>query len=121
MSQSEDGRIYRRLVVELPAEVAGVEMVTANLSMEGVQVACPQLRYELNAEALSIRPLPVTLRLGDGESASVACGVKYTSAYDDDVLLGLRFGSASEDAVPEAITRFLSQRGGPGFIHPVGA
>jgi len=119
MAEIGDGRTYRRLVVELPAEVAGVAMLTANLSMEGVQVVCPQMRYDLNGEALAARPLPVTLHLGAGESTCVECGVKYVSGYDDDVLLGLRFGAGLE--APEAIARFLARRGGPRYVQPVDA
>jgi|GEM_PF-3789992 len=119
MSNTEDGRTYRRLVVELPAEVAGVAMLTANLSLQGAQVVCPQIRYELNAEVLAKRPLPLTLQLGEGESASVTCGVKYVSGYDDEVLLGLQFGTDPSAPTPEAIGKFLERRGGSRYIQPV--
>jgi len=120
MGETTNARHYRRYVVELPAEVAGVRMATANLSMEGVQVVCSQMRYDLNAAALAARPLGVRLEL-DGAPVELACAVRYVSGSEDEVLLGLRFDGDHEMPAPPAIADFLETRGGERYTRPAAA
>lgn len=114
MSRAQHTRGYRRYVVELPAIASGVRMVTANLSMEGAQLVCPQLRYDLNAGPLAERPLMVWIDL-DGDEVEVECGVRYVSGSEDEVLLGLAFTAET----PPAVSAFLDRCGGAQYTHPV--
>jgi len=119
MGAATNGRRYRRLVVELPATVAGVAMSTANVSLHGAQIACPQMRYDINAKALGVRPLPLRLELDGGAALEVACRVKYVSSSESEVLLGLQFEPAPEDPALAPLARFLEGRGGARYLEPL--
>jgi len=86
---------YQRL---LPVRVRHLDLTTANVSLHGLQVVCPIMRFESIKADARRGELVGLVSLPDGSSIDAALSVRYCSQYGDDVLIGVKLTIAYTDA-----------------------
>lgn len=78
---------YRHL---LPVRIGNLEMTTANVSLHGMQVVCPVMRFKRIKEDVRSGQLGAQVTLPRGAPIDVTLSVRYCSRYGDEVLIGAR-------------------------------
>ncbi len=86
---------YRHL---LPVQIGSLEMTTANVSLHGMQIVCPVMRFNrIKADARSGQ-LSAQVILPRGAPFDAALSVRYCSSYGDEVLIGVRLAVTDPNA-----------------------
>lgn len=86
---------YRHL---LPVRIGSLEMTTANVSLHGMQLVCPVMRFNrIKADARSGQ-LGAQVILPRGAQFDVTLSVRYCSRYGDEVLIGARLALTDPSA-----------------------
>lgn len=88
---------YRYL---LSVHVGGLELVTANVSLHGMQLVCPVRPYSRIKPDIERGQFPGRIALLQGEPFEAALAVRYVSPHRDEMLIGVRMTVA--DAAAQA-------------------
>ncbi len=86
----------RVLTRRLQVNVSGLELISADVSRSGLQVACPELRFVRFEQAVQDGELDIQVAIPGGGTVAPRCRVAYSSTYGDEVLVGLQFQAFSE-------------------------
>jgi hypothetical protein len=78
---------YRHL---LPVRIGDLELATANVSLHGMQVVCPVMRFKRIEADVRSGQLGAQVTLPRGEPFGAALSVRYCSPYRDEMLIGVR-------------------------------
>lgn len=78
--------LSRRITVK----VAGLELMSADVSLHGLQLVCPETRFMRVKKQINDGLLIAEIQVPGGASVSATCAVAYISTYGDEVLIGLR-------------------------------
>lgn len=90
-------RFRRHLVVR----IGSLELSTANVSLHGMQVVCPILRFKSIEVDVRRGQLSAQVTLPRGELIGATLSVRYCSQYGDDVLVGVRSTVTDPDALAQ--------------------
>ena len=78
---------YRYL---LEVWIGSLELTTANVSLHGMQIVCPVMRFMRIKEDVRGGQLGAQVSLPRGEPVGAALSVRYCSQSTDEVLIGVR-------------------------------
>lgn len=78
---------YRHL---LPVRIGSLEMTTANVSLHGLQIVCPVMRFKRIEKDVRSGQLGAQVILPRGAPFDATLSVRYCSRYGDEVLIGAR-------------------------------
>lgn len=98
---------------QLSVRVAGLELLTANLSLTGMQLVCPKMQIAGIQSQLDEGMLLAEVELPDKRSIAMRCRVAYASPYGDEVLIGTHieaFEGAGEDQWRAYLTALATER-----------
>ncbi|MBI3044646.1 MAG: PilZ domain-containing protein [Betaproteobacteria bacterium] len=98
LTEHADHRGERRYRHLLPVRIGSLELVTANVSLHGMQIVCPIMRFNrIKADARSGQ-LSAQVDLPRGAPFDATLSVRYCSQYGDEVLIGVRLALADPNA-----------------------
>ncbi len=86
---------YRRL---LPVRIGSLELVTANVSLEGMQVVCPLMRFKGIEADVRRGELGAQITLPRGEPFGATLQVRYFSQYKAEILVGVELTLSDPNA-----------------------
>lgn len=96
---SGEKRRHLRVARRVKVEIDGLELYTTNVSLGGLQLECPALRFHALQRAAAAGPIPLCVRLPARPVPILGQGaVRYTSPAGDDYLIGLEFVSFAADS-----------------------
>jgi hypothetical protein len=88
-------RIQPRYPRQVDVNIEGLEICTTNVSVGGVQLACPEMRYIGLQDSQKDDLLPIKLRIpGTQDWVRVQGKIRYADPCDDEYLIGVQFVSA---------------------------
>ena len=85
---------YQRL---LPVRVGPLELTTANVSLLGLQVVCPIMRFERIKADVRRGELAADVSLPGGATVAAMLSVRYCSQCGDELLIGAQLTFAVPD------------------------
>ena len=90
---SSHDRKNARYARQLDVDVAGIDIVTTNVALGGVQLSCPEMRYRgFKAAARDSGALNFRIRLPGTQEWLTAVGrVRYADLCEDEYLIGFQF------------------------------
>jgi len=89
---SVEARRSPRYVRQLNVDVDGLEIVTTNVALYGVQLCCPQMRYKGFLRAKKDGETRLRIRIPGTRKWLTATGdVRYANPSEDDYLIGFQF------------------------------
>ena len=88
---TDEIRRYPRYARQLIADVDGLEIYTANVSLRGIQIDCPGMRIHGFDSAVKNNCVVFKLSIPGGKPVTAAGRIAYKSPYGDDFLIGLEF------------------------------
>jgi hypothetical protein len=78
---------------QITVDVDGLEIVTTNVAVGGVQLCCPDMRYAGLQQAQRGGKTSIKLRIpGTGTWVAVSGYTRYADLSDDEYLIGFQFG-----------------------------
>ena len=86
---------YRHL---LPVRIGSLELVTANVSLHGMQIVCPIMRFNGIKADVRSGQLGAQVTLPRGAPFDATLSVRYCSQYGDEVLIGVRLALTDPNA-----------------------
>lgn len=98
-------RHHPRIPASLRVELGGFEFSTTNISVTGLQVACPGMIFDLLSDELEAAELVVVLP--DQKRVRGRCRLVYASEWNDEYLLGLEFANF-EDNGHELLNTYIA-------------
>jgi len=104
---SADNRRFPRYCKRLRVLIGDLELHTTNISLGGMQLACPGMRMHALEARLAAGSLPVEVALPHAGTHSIPCQVVYRDKAADEWLIGLKFAAPAE-ALPEPLLAFLA-------------
>jgi hypothetical protein len=94
LEQRSIDRISRNLRIRrINVEVAGLVVHTSNVSRDGAQLVCPNMRYPALEKQLLRAPFEVVIELPTERDITAYANVRYTCPCDDEYLIGIAFDS----------------------------
>ena len=78
---------YRRLLL---VRIGNLELMTANVSLHGMQIVCPIMRFKGIEADVRRRQLSAQITLPRGAPLGATLPVQYFSQYGDEVLVGVK-------------------------------
>ncbi len=90
-------RRFPRFNVELSAKIKATNVSVKNVSMTGMQVACPGMFFDFLAPTLKAGDVELALAITDDQVARMKCKVVYLSDFGDETVIGLSFSEFLED------------------------
>lgn len=94
---TERRRREPRFPAVLPARLEGLSAATANVSLSGLQLACPAMNYELVAGKLRSGRVSVGVVLPDGGQVTFSAKAVYASESGDEYLIGMQLDQIHGD------------------------
>lgn len=90
---SSQDRLNARYARQLDVNVAGIEIVTTNVAVGGVQLSCPEMRFRgFETAAREGGELNFKIRLPGTQDWLAAEGrVRYADLCEDEYLIGFQF------------------------------
>jgi hypothetical protein len=85
---------YQRL---LPVRIGHLELTTANVSLHGLQVVCPIMRFERIKADVRRGELAAEVSLPGGAPIAATLSVRYCSQCGDEILIGAQLTLAAPD------------------------
>ncbi len=90
-------------------------MFSANLSANGMQIVCPEMRvWHLVAE-LDTKAVTAGIQVSKHQRVDVQCSVAYVSEAADEILIGLHFEQFVQNA-KQAWFDFIEAAVGPDYL-----
>jgi len=78
---------------QLAVKIAGLELLSSNVSLTGMQLVCPEMRYMSIKKQVNSGRLEAEIELPDSGNLNAICSVAYASEYGDEVLIGINIES----------------------------
>lgn len=89
---SSEARSSPRYARQLDVNIDGLEIVTTNVAIGGVQLCCPEIRYPGFQRAQSNGELNLGIAIpGAQTSVRFRSRLRYANLCDDEYLIGLQF------------------------------
>ena len=85
---------YRRL---LPVRVGNLELVTSNVSLSGMQLVCPLMRFKGIEADVRSGQLSAQITLPSGTPVEATLPVRYFSQYKAEMLVGVELTVSDPD------------------------
>jgi hypothetical protein len=85
---------YQRL---LPVRIGRLELTTANVSLHGLQIVCPIMRFERIKADVRRGELAAEVSLPGGATIAAPLSVRYCSQCGDEILIGAQLTLAAPD------------------------
>ena len=82
----------------LHVRIGSLELATANVSLHGMQIVCPIMRYKSIEPDVKRGQLSAQITLPRDAVVGATLSVRYHSRYGDEVLIGTRIDSTEPDA-----------------------
>ncbi|MBI4694739.1 MAG: PilZ domain-containing protein [Gammaproteobacteria bacterium] len=96
---SSEKRRHPRVARQLTVDIDGLEVFTTNISLGGMQVECPALRFHAFQRLANAGPIPLCVRLPARPVPILSQGaVRYADPAGDGYLVGLEFVAFSADS-----------------------
>lgn len=86
-----DRRTAPRLTKQIPIRVGHAEFTSTNLSRSGLQFGCPSMWKLRLQPILDAGAMTATIHLPDDQEVTFDGKVVYSSAVDDEYLVGIEF------------------------------
>ena len=101
---------YRRL---LQVRIGNLELRTANVSLHGMQIVCPIMRFKSIEADVQRGQLGAQITLPRGEAIGATLSVRYFSQYGDEILIGIRLILTDPNAQAQWAAYIGDMSGGP--------
>jgi hypothetical protein len=95
---SQEKRREPRRPTQVGARLNDLELSTSNVSVHGVQLACPQMRFIAIEEGVRAGTLRAILLVPDGPPVSAELRVAYFCPAKDEMLIGAELRIAERSA-----------------------
>lgn len=94
-----EARRSPRYARQLDVDIDGLELVTTNVAMGGVQLCCPEMRFSGFHNAHKDGEVTLKIKVPGCDRWVTIRGVtRYANPCDDEYLIGLEFTGFDEDA-----------------------
>ena len=81
----------------LPVRIGRLELTTANVSLHGMQIVCPIMRFERIKADVRGGELAAEVSLPNGAPVAATLSVRYCSQCGDEILIGAQLTVAAPD------------------------
>lgn len=110
-----DQREYPRFRARVPVTLSGLSLFTTNISLSGVQVACPVTLASIFKRQAQGSVVAADFTLPTGAGMHVDCSVAYVWEFDDEYMIGLNFHGL-DGAAREALEAYLREAAGLQYL-----
>ena len=86
-------RTATRLTKQIPIRVGHAEFSSTNLSRTGMQISCPSMWKLRIQPIIDAGTMTATMELPEAQQVTFEGKVVYSSAVDDEYLVGIEFSS----------------------------
>ena len=105
---SAENRRFPRFCKRLRVLIGNLELHTTNLSLGGMQLACPGMRMHALEPRLAEGTLLIELEVPRAQTFSIPCRVVYSNKAGDEWLIGLKFEQVAE-TLPGPLQDYLAR------------